>query len=400
MSPARRLASRAAIATMVALVSLPAAAQTADDLFDPGTLHDLRLFMNSRDLQQLRDRYLEDTYFQADLEWNGQRVRSVAVRSRGTGSRNPIKPGIRIDIGRYVSGQRFLGLDALVLDNLWQDPSLLRESVTMALFAQMGQPAPREAYVRLFINDVYEGVYSVVEPIDSAFLSRTFGTDTGYLFEYQWLTDYRGEYLGRGLASYKALFKAQNHASEGDAPYVPIHDLFDAVNEQPDTVWRASVERYLDTRQFLTHVAVELFVSEMDGLTGAWAMNNFFLHRPAGTTRHQFLAWDRDNAFQKVDSSVLLRTDENVLFRTLVAYDDLRAFYLDALETCARLAAEAGWLETQVAARASLIREAAYQDSRKAFSNEEFESEVAFLREFARRRSAIVLAEVASLRGN
>ena len=31
-----------------------------------------------------------------------------------------------------------------VLDNLWQDPSLVRESVTMGLFARMGHAAPRE----------------------------------------------------------------------------------------------------------------------------------------------------------------------------------------------------------------------------------------------------------------
>jgi hypothetical protein len=88
------------------------------------------------------------------------------------------------------------------------------------------------------------------------------------------------------------------------------------------------------------------------------------------------------------------------VFRKLMAYEDLRSFYLDAVERCARLAAEDGWLDTQVAARASVIRDAVYQDSRKSFTNEEFESEVAFLRNFARQRPAIVLAEVARLRGN
>lgn len=130
-----RLATRIVLVTLAATAST-AHAQTADDLFAPGALHDLRLFMNSRDLQQLRETYEEDTYYQADLDWRGMRVRSVAIRSRGGGSRNGTKPGVKIDFDRFAIGQRFLGLESLVLDNLWQDPSFVRESVTMALFTR------------------------------------------------------------------------------------------------------------------------------------------------------------------------------------------------------------------------------------------------------------------------
>jgi spore coat protein CotH len=65
------------------------------------------------------------------------------------------KLGLLLDFDRFAAGRRFLGLAALVLDNAWQDPSFVRESVTMALFARMGQPAPRESYARLFINGTY-----------------------------------------------------------------------------------------------------------------------------------------------------------------------------------------------------------------------------------------------------
>src|SRR5258706_10235379 len=175
------LTTRIIIVVMLAATST-ATAQTSDDLFDAGTLNDLRLFMNSRDLQQLRDTFEENTYYQGDLEWRGIRVRSVAIRSRGHASRNPVKPALRIDFDRYVAGQRFLGLESLMLDNLWQDAALVREAVTMALFTKLGQPAPREAYIRLFINDVYQGLYTSVEAIDSDFLSRAFGDVAGYVF--------------------------------------------------------------------------------------------------------------------------------------------------------------------------------------------------------------------------
>ena len=41
------------------------------------------------------------------------------------------KPALRIDFNRYVAGQEFLGLKSLALDNLWQDPSMIRERLAM-----------------------------------------------------------------------------------------------------------------------------------------------------------------------------------------------------------------------------------------------------------------------------
>jgi len=382
---------------LVMLATVPAAhAQTADDLFAPATLHDLQVFMNTRDLQQLRETYLENTYYQADLEWRGTRVRSVAIRSRGFGSRNPVKPGLLIDFDRFAAGQRFLGLESLVVDNHWQDGSLVREAVTMGLFERMGQAAPRESFTRLFINGDYQGVYAFVEAVDPVFLSRAFGDPGGYAFEYHWLNEFHGEYLGRSLDRYKELFEPATHEFDADTPlYLPLHDLFRQINASPSATWRESVERLLDVRGFLTHIAVEMFVSENDGILGNWAMNNFYLYRPSASTEHRFIPWDRDNAFLGADTSILLRAGDNLLMRRLLEHPDLREFYLQALERCA---SEGGWLEQAIVARANLIRAAVHADERKQFPNDKFESEVAFLSEFARARPGFVLAEVARLR--
>jgi len=306
-------------AAFVGCAPMRASAQTADDLFTPSVLHDLQLFMNSADLQQLQARDDENTFYQADLEWRGMRIRSVAVRSRGGGSRSPTKPGLLIDFDRFAAGQRFLGLAAVVLDNAWQDPSFVRESVTTALFARMRQPAPRESYARLFINGTDYGVYAIVEAIDAAFLARAFSDPGGYVFEYQWVSEFHAEYLGRSLDRYKTLFRPETHELESEsALYTPVHDLFREINAQPSATWRESVERYVDVRNFLTHVAVETFVSENDGILGNWAMNNFYLYRRSGSTVHMFIPWDRDNAFEAGDSSVLLRAGDNVLMRRLL----------------------------------------------------------------------------------
>ena len=90
----------------------------------------------------------------------------------------------------------FLGLKYFTLDNMWTDVAMIEERVTMLLFGRLGLPVPREAHVRLFINDEYVGLYVAVEALDDVFIERRLGSSTGYLYEFNWLSDYRFQYLG------------------------------------------------------------------------------------------------------------------------------------------------------------------------------------------------------------
>ena len=148
----------------------PGLSQQADDLFDASVLEELRLYIHPDDWSQLRVHYLQNTWYLADLCWRGLTAANIGVRSRGSGSRSSVKPGLTVRFNKYVD-QQFLGLTELVLDNSLQDPSFLRERLSMLLFRRMGIAAPREAYARLYVNDEYSGLYSMVEAIDSQFLS-------------------------------------------------------------------------------------------------------------------------------------------------------------------------------------------------------------------------------------
>jgi spore coat protein CotH len=373
--------------------------QSAADLFNPEAVHEIRLSINSHDNRELRERYQENTYYTADLTWQGVRVRNVAVRNRGLGSRNPTKPGLRVDFNRYTTGQTFLGLRSLILDNNWQDPSLIAERAAMAFFARLGEPAPRESYCRLYINNVFQGLYSIVESVDTPFLSRTYGSDQGYLFEFQYQREWHGDYLGDEVAAYKPFFQPETHELEPDATlYAPIRDLFREANAEVDPVWRERVEQFIDLRQLVRHVAIDTFLAEDDGFIGAYGMNNFFLHRPSGSTVHSLIPWDKDNAFTDVARSIFARTNENVLFARALAFDDLRALYLDVLEECARSAADDGWLAGQIDRLAALADTPVREDTLKQYSTEAFLDSVDRLRRFAADRPGIVRQEVSLAR--
>lgn len=384
---------------MLLLIPALAKAQTADDFFDSQTLQEVRLFINSRDLREMQQRWAENVYFPADFLWRGIRVRNAAVRMRGVASRDVTKPNVRIDFNRYIGGQEFLGLNSVILDNAIRDPALIRERTSMAFIDRMGQPASRESFGRLYINNVYKGVYAFVEPVDTDFLSRTLGESSGYLFDNKFVSPYYGEYLGDDPAAYRSRFEPQTHRLEPESFLLaPIRDLFREVNHDVDNVWRERVSQYIDLPQLVTYVAIETFLAENDGFIGPAGMANFYLYRPAGENTHRLIAWDRDTTFHEIESSIFSRVDDHVLVRRALAFTDLRMLYLEVLERCARSAAEDRWLEGEITRVSALIQDAVYEDTSKKFSNDEYDQGIAYLLEFAKRRPAYVLKEVAKAR--
>ena len=414
---------RRALESLLALCVLafsahPAAAQTQDDFFDDRSLQDVRLTIGERDWSALQAHFEANTYYAADLTWRGVTLRNIGIRSRGGGTRSATKPGLRVDVNHYVSNQEFLGLKAFELKNMDADPSLLRETVAMKLYAQMGIPAPREAHARLYINNQYSGVFVIVESIDRTFVSRTFGAaeaqlDTGgHLFEYKWVFPYDFSYLGPDLRAYAPIFEPQTHETDAiSSLYDPIEEMIRTINGASDEDFAAAVGRYLDTTLFLKCLAVELFTVEWDGFAGNWEANNFYLYRPRQMDRSQMIPKDRDHAFNWdganaddfINAPITLRLDTNVLTRRAMAVPELRQIFLDALTAAAGAAAAPadddprGWLEREVDRESRQIASAVAEDPVFPFGIDAFQADVDFLSRFARMRPAVVASQVAQM---
>jgi spore coat protein CotH len=394
----------------------PAGAQSMEEFFDDSTVHEIRLSLNSRDWSALKTNFKENIYYPATLKWRDVTLGNVGIRSRGLGSRSGSKPGLRVDIDRYSANQTFLGLKSFVLDNLVQDPSMLRERLTMAFFRRLGLPAPREAHARLFVNDTFVGLYAIVETIDKGFLGRTFGEDghggtenDGYLFEYDYTREYRFEYLGSNYDEYK-IFEPKTHENDAAAKiWGPIVDMIKAMNDTPDAIYEREMSPYLDLNKFVDHIAIENFLAEDDGILGYAGLNNFYFYRFEDSKRSQFLAWDKDNTFHNLDFDITKGVNENVLARRVLAQPQFRNRYYQQLLDAAASAMEKdgdapggssgpGWLEREVTRMAAQIRSIARSDNFKPFNNDELESSINDLLIFARERADFVRARVAEQR--
>lgn len=390
--------------TLLALLLGPALAGqslTVQDLFDGTRLDEIRLSMDPADWQNLHDKYLENTYYPCDLEWRGMTVPRAGIRSRGTGSRNPIKPGLGIDFSRYNSAQRFLGLKSIVLRNFTGDISTLHERITMQMFERMGLPYERTVHVRVYVNGSYAGLFLLVEPIDDRFLTTRFGESEGYLYEFVQLGDgYHLEYLGDDPALYSPnRFEPKNHSSDPQAQW--FVEMIRAINLASDDEFVQRANKYIDVEAFVAHVAMEQFLAETDGVLNPFGMTNFYFYRRLADNRSFFLVWDKELTFSNAERPIFWDVEPNVLMRRALAVPALRQRYLDTLHQ----AAEAGesWMAAEVDRQYQLIRLAVTEDpSRVCVVNGKldpcplpwFEQAINYTRDFAIARPKFVQREL------
>jgi hypothetical protein len=396
------------IAAWCGLTPGVAQAQLQDTFFDDTTLQEIRLVVNTQDWQTLKALADENTYYPADLTWKNVTVRNIGIRSRGSGTRNGVKPGLRVDFNRYLTNQTFLDMKAVILDNAYSDPTTIRESVAMKLYAGVGLPTPREAHVKLYVNNEYIGVYIIVESVDRTFITRLFGADEGntelggFLYEYKWLFYWYLEYLGPDLATYAGLFRPQTRDTDAISTlFSPVEGMIRTINQASDDDFASAVGSYLDLQELMKYLAVEQFTAEWDGFAGNWATNNFYLYRFRQNNIAQIIPWDKDHAFTFIDVPITFRLDQNVLTRRTLAVPALRQVFFDTLLQLATISEATdpndprGFLEREVDRQYKLIASALAADPYMPFTIDESGTDAEFLLQFARVRAAFVRCDVA-----
>ena len=240
-------------------------------------------------------------YVHADLEFEGREFRHVAVRYKGNNTfmmaRNSIKRSLKIDLNKYVKGQRLAGQETLNLHNNITDPSFLNEVLSYQLFRDAGVPSPRTAYARVFITvpgkyeHKYFGLYSVVENIDDQFAADRFGSDEGAI--YKPVTRELFSHLGDDWDAYKQTYDPRTKLTK--AQKARVIDFARFVTSAPDADFANHVGDFVDLDEFARFMAVTVWLSNQDSILGMG--QNFYVYLNAKTNRFEFLPWDLDHSF-------------------------------------------------------------------------------------------------------
>ena len=236
---------------------------------------------------------------------DGKKFDDAAIRYKGNQTfrvgRQSGKISFKIDLNKYVKGQKLAGLTKLNFDNNINDPGWMREVLAFRFFRDAGVPAPRTSYARIYITvdgtftHWYRGLFSVMEDVDENFLADRFGMKQGMLLKPMMVptvtTVFRS--LGTDWSAYEKQYNPKNPPSEPEKQR--LIDFCQFVSTAPDDRFAAELGNWVDLDAFVRYMAATSSLANLDSIVDAG--KNFYVWLNPKTQKFSFIPWDQDHTF-------------------------------------------------------------------------------------------------------
>ena len=260
------------------------ASEESDAFFKSPKVTRVDIEIGDKEMESLRRE--QRKYVKATIKVEGQVVgRDVGIHLKGAaGSLRAIddKPGLTINMDKFVDGQRFHGMDKWHLSNSVQDPSYISEYICGELFRAAGVPASRVSFAIVTINGKKKGMYYLKEGYDNFFLKRHFGGDEGNFYDGGFLRD-----LDQPLQLVSGKDDVKEHKD--------LKALVAAAREPDVNTRYQKMEKLLEMDKFLAFCALEAIAWDWDGYP--INRNNYRLYHNPKTDKITFIPSGMDQMF-------------------------------------------------------------------------------------------------------
>ncbi len=305
-----------------------------DYVWDHHTLPEVHLAVTLDEWNRLLDCYDSDrltkAYIKADVRFvtrgDTTTIAEAGLRLRGNGSRRRPEgaagehhqagatvwhpTGFGVNFRKYhKDGSHLLqSIGKLHLRYFYHDPTYVRELFCYRLLDQFGVwTAPRDTYCRLWVHvegdpqEAYYGVYTILEPIDEAYLTdraARFGSDEGYLWK-----------AGQGIASLtrtdddlfgsdndEAAYVLKTHTSQLACAKEQLKAFITTLNTLNDEEFARWIPTVCDVPLLLRTYAVVVAVGSWDDYWNN--SNNYYLYFDSTDAEQYhffFIPYDLDN---------------------------------------------------------------------------------------------------------
>lgn len=373
----------------------PPQARDALELF-ADRVHNVNLFVAPEDWQSILADSRGDELRRATIVIDGVTATNVGIRPAGESSRVPgnAKMSMRVEFGAFEK-KRMGGHDEVKLTGSWDDPFLVRDRLGYWCYSQV-MPAPREVPARLWVNGENRGIFQIEEIWGKEALTVHFSDPSGPLYRIRGLTNLDPyEFKGADSAPYVPL-PWDPKGMRDPAEHVVIGHALQVINEDP-----SRLREVMDLDTLFNYFAVSAIVSNTDGFTGPFEVDDHFQYYDPATGRFFILPWDPDNTFgsinDKPDADIFLNYQRSIITRLVRDSSSFREPYLAKLEAVMQqMPAEA--IQRQAEVYAAQIRDHVHDDSTKMYPVESFEWSLDYVKQFIADRYVSIAQQIANLR--
>lgn len=357
-----------------------------DVFFNAPIIHEIKLsFSQVNYWDSLVDSYVNDYYILGNVEIDGTLKPYCGIKFKGNSSyNNPSqKKSMKIDFNEFVPGQDYNDLKKLNLNNCFKDPTFLREKLMLDFLNYKGISAPRCTYANVYLNNVYWGLYTVVEEIDNTFLKNRFNDKKGNLFKGDPSGDLK--YLGATASSYYTKYELKNNETQND--WSDLIQLTNKLNNTPIAVLPDTLEKYFDLDNYYYQWAAHILFSNLDSYAGSG--HNYYIYHDSLINKFRFITWDVNEAFGNFNQGMTVTQIENLsiyytpnppgnrpLHERLLQNATAKQKLADAVCDLINMDFSIWNLEAKIDSLVNILRPHVYSDPNKFFTNQNFEDNI------------------------
>ena len=374
-------------------------AQAYESLFQTDNVIDINVTIDDADWESMLESPLDKDYKKVSVEVDGNKLDNVGFSTKGNLTLKSVasmedsdRYSFRLKFDKYDKTQTLLGLDKMVLNNNYADPSYMREVLHYEALRSIGMDVPMTNYVNLYVNGELVGFYTGVEAVDDSYLERNYGEDyeDGVLYD----TDERSYLQYEEGSDYSTLTEDLGT----DENKTKLKNFIKTLNDMPEGE-KGDIESVLDVDSALQYIAGNVVFGNYDSYNGDKG-HNYMLYSDADG-KFTVVPWDFNMSFNgysggggrgttttgttttntnatnvSVDEPVLGISMENVpMINNLLAVPEYKEKYLSYVN---ELTDYLEGIQDRITELADVIRPYVEADPTKFYTTEQFESNIAY----------------------
>lgn len=288
-------------------------------VFDETRVYTYNFTISTADSLKMEKEALLENYVPAQFIFNDSSIGQIGIRYKGSsyslpncfddnGTRTDIpvckKISLKLKFDKYSNSQRFFSMKRLNLHSMSADDTKMHDILSYGLFREMGIISPRAAFVKVYINSVFQGLFLAVEDPDSRFADARWPEDPdGNMYKEKWPISDKEDYYKEGLVT--------NEKPEDSADVSKMISFYKSINEASASDFIDKVSRFINFDYFLRYIAVDRAIHNADGMmtwyvTTGWKGNHnyFFYEETIPDGKVWQIPWDMDNTFFRRDPIV------------------------------------------------------------------------------------------------
>ena len=292
--------------------------QPSDSIFNQNNLPTFKINLPEGALAYINSDPAAEEYVEGSLTYNGETISPIGIRYKGSigafvggvsgtdwinpsGHKTATKLSMKFKIDWRGYNSTFYNLKTLQLHSMNLDPSQLHDRLGYWLFKQMGVPAPRAIHAKLYINGIYNGLFSLVEQIDEQFADYHFSDGIGNIYKEVWPIHSNGN-IQSDKKFYQSLVTNKKQGVNNNIIKSFAENMVNANDSEIQTI----IENHMNLNQMLSYAVVDRAIRHDDGPFHwycDWSQcepHNFFWYENPSTRKIHLIPWDLDNSFENI----------------------------------------------------------------------------------------------------